>query len=463
MGSASCNEPYMGDSVRKPVLLVLTQVYVPDPAALGQYLHDAVREIAVRGVAVRVCASARKYGDATTRYPKQEKRDGVDVRRFDMPGLGDPRLAVRIPAQLLLLARFFFVALFMRNLCGILVSTSPPFASSLAVAISYFRRVPIIYWVMDINPDQAVLLGAFRERSIFVRIFDGLNRRIIRRAARIVVLDPFMETRMLDKIRPQQREEIRRKTVRIPLWPLQPTVLRTENRCGVSPFRSRHGWDGKCVVMYSGNHAWTHPLGTVLEAARRLVDIRDDIRFVFIGDGRRKAEVEAACREMRESGKTSSIVSLPYQPFETLTEVLGAADVHLISIGNGSVGIVHPCKIYDTLALERPHLILGPARNHLSFLLGEPDWNAIGRQVEHGDIAGMVRAISELAGMSPAARAELGYRGRELLQEVVDANARERFVETVLTCMAPGRDNLITGTTTNDLPGDQSSPRPARS
>ena len=50
----------------------------------------------------------------------------------------------------------------MRHVDGILVSTSPPMCSFAALLIAAVRRVPIVYWVMDINPDQAVALGRFR-------------------------------------------------------------------------------------------------------------------------------------------------------------------------------------------------------------------------------------------------------------------------------------------------------------
>ncbi len=69
-------------------LLLLSQVYPPDPAAVGQHLHDAAREMARRGWTVRVLTSARGYADPSARYPARERLDGVDVRRLGWGSFG---------------------------------------------------------------------------------------------------------------------------------------------------------------------------------------------------------------------------------------------------------------------------------------------------------------------------------------------------------------------------------------
>ena len=46
-------------------LLILSQVYVPDPASVGQHLHDFAAEMARRGHDVVVYCSSRGYDDPT--------------------------------------------------------------------------------------------------------------------------------------------------------------------------------------------------------------------------------------------------------------------------------------------------------------------------------------------------------------------------------------------------------------
>ena len=377
----------------------MSQVYVPDPASVGQHLHDAAVEMVERGCRVRVLTSARGYDAPRVRYPARETIDGVEVRRLPLASLGKRSLLVRLIAQLSFLVQVVCRGLLMRGLDGILVSTSPPMCGAAAWLIGSLRRVPIVYWVMDINPDQAVALGAVRAQSPFVRLFHALNRKILRRADAVVTLDRFMAERLLAK------HDVSHKLSLFPPWPHEDHLAPVPH--AANPFRAAQGWSEKFVVMYSGNHSPANPISTTLEAARRLQH-REDIVFAFVGGGRGKGEV----REAIEHG-LDNIVDLPYQPIEDLSYSLTAADVHLVTLGETSVGLVHPCKVYGAMAVARPILYLGPAPSHLADLLDKHD---VGCRVSHGDVAGMVEAITRLADTPPQQRAAKGRRARDVVQ-----------------------------------------------
>jgi glycosyltransferase involved in cell wall biosynthesis len=178
-----------------------------------------------------------------------------------------------------------------------------------------------------------------------------------------------------------------------------------------NPFRARHGLAGKFVVMYSGNHSPSNPLDTLLEAARTFRD-DPDLRFLFVGGGIGKRRVEEF---IGEHGLTNAL-SLPYQPLAELQHSLSAADVHVVSLGKGMVGIIHPCKVYGAMAVGRPVLYFGPSPSHVADLLTE---HRFGRQVRHGDVAGAVEAIRELRGTSPTGRDEMGCQGAEALRRLL--------------------------------------------
>ncbi|MBA3521595.1 MAG: glycosyltransferase family 4 protein, partial [Gemmatimonadales bacterium] len=255
---------------------------------------------------------------------------------------------------------------------------------------------PIKYWVMDLNPDQLVALGIVTESSMVARIFDRLNRMILRRAADVVVLDRFMAERVNRKL------DVSAKLTVIPPWPHEDHLEQVEHRS--NPFRERHGLEDKLVLMYSGNHGPSNPIATLLEAAGRLHDLPDVI-FLFVGGGVGKREVEAA------TGPT--IRSLPYQPLQELKYSLSAADVHLVTVGDGVVGIVHPSKVYGALAVGRPVLLLGPQRSHVAELIEQYQ---VGWRVAHGDVDGAERVLREIARTDPGELAAMGARARELVR-----------------------------------------------
>src|SRR5688500_16418726 len=121
---------------RAPVILVFSQVYVPDPASVGQHVADVAAELARRGHRVRVYTADRGYNDPAVRYAARETIDGVDVRRLPFTSLGKARLWKRGLAAVAFAMQCAFVALFTRGLGGILFTTSPPLAGAAAALAS---------------------------------------------------------------------------------------------------------------------------------------------------------------------------------------------------------------------------------------------------------------------------------------------------------------------------------------
>jgi colanic acid biosynthesis glycosyl transferase WcaI len=379
---------------------MISQVYVPDSTSVGQHFADVAEEMARRGWAVRVFAASRGYSDPSLRFSPRETRNGVDVRRLPLSSFGKRSIPVRLLAQVLFMIQVVARGLLTPGLDAVFVSTSPPFAGFGGAIIGMVRRVPFLWWVMDLNPDQMVVAGKLRPTSLFVRVFDWMNRVTLRRAAKVVALDPFMAERLNRKV------DVSAKTDVMPPWPHnelsgddEESMLAGLARAGRT-FREKHGFGDRFVVMYSGNHAIQHPLDTVLDAAARLED-DSTFLFVFIGGGAGKADVER-----RLAAGATNIVSLPYQPLETLEESLGAADMHVVSMGPEVVGIVHPCKIYGAMAVGRPILFFGPQESHAGAIV-EP--RGIGWRVQHGDVEGTIAAIREAAARPKDDRLAMGY------------------------------------------------------
>lgn len=377
-------------------LLVLSQVYRPDPASVGQHMADAAAAMVKRGWRVVVITANRGYDDPRVRYPARETLDGVDIRRLPFASFGKRSLVIRLLGGLSFVGQAIVRSLLLRRIHAILVSTSPPMASVAALAVGWLHGAPIKYWVMDLNPDQAIALGMARAGSVPVRLFEWLNARILSRAADVIVLDRFMADRVARKL------DVRHKLAIVPPWPHEDhlgPVAHADN-----PFRREEGLNGKFVVMYSGNHGPSNPISTVLRAAVRL---RDDPRilFLFVGGGVGKREVEAV--------ESPNIRSLPYQPLARLRYSLSAADVHLVTLGDAVVGIVHPCKVYGAMAVARPVVLVGPDESHIGDILRE---GQVGWQIAHGDVDGAVRLFRALADGGAAPLQARGARARDLLR-----------------------------------------------
>ena len=93
----------------------------------------------------------------------------------------------------------------------------------------------------------------------------------------------------------------------MPPWPHENYVESVDQ--ATNPFRARHGLVGKFVIMYSGNHSPSNPLSTLLGAAIQLRDDAD-LRFLFVGGGLGKKEVEAVIGEHKLRNALSPHIGL---------------------------------------------------------------------------------------------------------------------------------------------------------
>lgn len=372
--------------------LFLSQTYVPDPAAVGQHMADAAEELARRGHRVVVYTADRGYDDPTVTYPRREHFNGVDIRRIPFSSFGKSSIAIRLAGGVLFVMQAVARSVSLRGVDAVVVSTSPPVATLGAVVMGAIHRASLKYWVMDVNPDQIVALGMATPESLPVRMFDWMNRVVLRRASDVIVLDRLMAERINRKV------DVTAKITTLPPWPAEdPQALIAH---GDNPFRRAHKLANRTVIMYSGNHGPSNPVTTILAAARRMTN-EQRLVFVFVGGGVGKREIDEAA--------LPNVVSLPYQPQNELIHSLSAADVHVVTVGDAMPGIVHPSKVYGAMAVGRPILLVGPDENHVADILASAD---VGWHVRHGDVDGAVRVLKDIVALDPSRLREMGNQAR---------------------------------------------------
>ena len=292
-------------------------------------------------------------------------------------------------------------------------------ASVAASIIRLFRRTAVKFWVMDLNPDQLIEMGKITEKSLPARVFNFLNCWILNIADDVIPLDRFMADRL------NKKKDVQEKMSVLPPWPLSDHLEPVEHQ--ENPFREEHGLADKFVVMYSGNHGQTTPVKTVLDVAVKMQD-REDLVFMFIGGGAGKRDVEATIAEHQPK----NIIDLPYQPLERVRYSLSAADVHVVTMGDNVVGVIHPCKVYGAMALGRPILLVGPEQCHVSDIMEN---HSIGWHVQHGDVEALVAAVDEMRQLPSAKLDEMGQQAMQIIQTQFQ---RQQMVDQFLEIMFHG-------------------------
>lgn len=391
-------------------VLLLNQSFYPDVVSVAQHAADLAADLAAAGHSVTIVASARGYENPSARFPDRETWRGCSIRRVRGTAFGKARKWGRLVDSITLLLAFFWELICLPRFDVTIAMTHPPLVAVVAAVVTRVRRGRLISWIMDLNPDEAIAAGWVPAGSAVARVLSAALRFSLRASDRIVVLDRFMRDRIAAKGIAPEKIEI------IPPWSHDAHVC--YDPAGRAVFRAAHGLAGKFVVMYAGNLSIVHPAATLLEAAALLRD-RRDIVFCFIGGGVGRREVE--------SRGLSNVVILPYQPLETLSAALSAADLHAIVMGDAMPGIVHPCKIYNVLAVGAPFLYIGPRSSHIGEIAAGLRTPGAAYRAGHGD------PFAAAAGIAAAAS-----RGRHHLPELLEA-ARP-FSHAVL---APRFTNLV--------------------
>jgi colanic acid biosynthesis glycosyl transferase WcaI len=361
-------------------ILILNQAFYPDVVSTAQHATDLALALVKAGHEVTVVCGRRGYDDASLVFAAHESWNSIEIFRIKSTALGKGakwRRAVDFAT--------FMVGCTLRMLrlsrVDVIVSlTSPPLIHFLAALAVPLKARRLVLWTMDLNPDEAIAAGWLNENSLLARLLSRMSLYGLQRADRIVALDRFMKERI------QVKQVEGTKISVIPPWSHDDYV--GAGYSGRDEFRAAHGLEKRFVVMYSGNHSPCHPLDTLVAAAERLAESRD-IVFCFVGGGSEFRKI----RDRARLKNLDNVRCIPYQPIEKLSASLSAADLHVVVLGTPFVGIVHPCKIYNILAVRKRFLYIGPENSHVTDIMNSDQSLRTGSRCEHGDVDGVVASI----------------------------------------------------------------------
>ena len=385
-------------------ILLLNQCFYPDVVSTAQHLTDLATALAARGHEVTVIASDRGYDDPAVRFKRRECWNDIDIIRIPSLSLGKTsawRRAFNFASFLLVCA---LRLLTLRRFDVVVALTSPPLISVLGALFVKLKGGKFCFWVMDLNPDEAIAAGWLNEKSLMSRILQRMLNYSLNAAARTVVLDRFMKERVVAKGLDPARIAI------VPPWSHDDQVQYSPT--GRDEFRREHGLSDKFVVMYSGNHSPCHPLDTLLDAARALKE-RSEIVFCFVGGGSEQVKV----RELATKHGLTNVKCLPYQPLNELAASLSAADLHVVVMGDRFVGIVHPCKVYNIMSVGAPTLYIGPTPSHVTDIASHHQYHFF--IATHGDAGSVVQAILEATQLRER-QPVISFAKHALLPQLID-------------------------------------------
>ena len=408
-------------------VLILHMRFYPDLTGTGPVVTELATDLVAMGDEVTVVTSMPHYGrkDIASEYRgrllHRKKHLGANVWRTFVYVPPNPSGFHRGINYL----SYTFMSVIASLLSGrhdTILCVNPPITVGLSgFLVKLARGTPMIFNVQDIWPDCLMIIGQIRN-PLLIHIFQYIEKFIYRVSARVSVLSEGMKQNL---IRKGVRED---KIVVIPNW-ADVDHIRPVNK--ENNFRSVHNLNGRFVVMFAGNLGYIAVLDTVLDAAKLLSDDLNTI-FLIVGEG----NVKSALVKRAETMGLSNVRFLPTQPKDVLPEMLGAADVSLVTLNRHLGQLNVPSKTYSIMASARPVLAAVPDDSEIANLVREGNCGVL---VPPEDPESLAQAIQNLA-RQPEFLERLGANGRnyvmahfgrrklirhylQLLHEVADSKA----------------------------------------
>lgn len=333
-------------------LWVVSELYFPEQTSTGYFLTEIAEGLATE-FDVNVVCGQPTYSSAGILAPRREMRNGVSIHRMRGTRFPKDRLFLRlINLVTLSLATFWFLLLHIRAGDRVLTVTNPPSVPPLLALVLRLRRAPSVLLVHDVYPEALIAVGIVRQDSFFARLMNRIMTATFAAYRHVVVLGEDMAELIAER-----RGVARDRMSIISNWGDVASIAAID--ISSSELAQKLNARDKAIIQYSGNIGRTHDIELVLDTARDLKD-RDDILFLFAGEGGKMPVVEATAKEVR------NIAVLPRQPSEKLAELLSCATATIIALPSGMTGISVPSRMYNIMAAGRPIISVGAKESTLS-------------------------------------------------------------------------------------------------
>lgn len=390
-------------------ILIYTANYSPEPTGIGKYSGEMAAWLARAGHEVRVLAAPPYYPhwqlapEYRGKVYSRERREGVDVWRAP---LWVPRRlsgTTRIAHLLSFALSSFPVALWQAFWRPDVVVTVAPHIFCAPAGWLTARLCGAEAWlhVQDFEIDVGFRLSIVNAGPVR-RLVMATEHWLMRRFDRV----SSISQRML--ARAEAKGVAREKLVYFPNW-VDVDAIRPLR--GPSRYRQQLGLPDEAVVaLYCGTVGAKHGLHIIPEVARKLAHLKQLI-FVICGDGVIKPQLLEICQGMR------NVLFLPLQPIEQLGELLGLADMHLLTQSPGAQDLVMPSKLAGMLASGRPVVATSNEGTEIAAVVAE-----CGVVTPPGDAEALAAAIEALAAQ-PERRASMGAMARRYALDHLSTDA----------------------------------------
>lgn len=396
-------------------VLYFHQHFSTPRGATGIRSYEMARRLVMRGHKVTIVCGSYGGGETGLSLPfvrgcRKGVVDGIEVIEFNLAYSNNDGILKR--SMIFIKFALRSIRLAMTERYDVLFATTTPLTAGIpGIFARWFRHKPFVFEVRDLWPELPRAMGAIRNPLVLAAM-SILEWGSYRSAHRLIGLSPGI----VDGI--------------AACGVLRKNIALIPNGCDLDIFnvpvecwRPKEVGGNDLMAVFAGTHGIANGLDSVLDAAAELKRRgRDDIKLVFIGQGKLKPALQV--RASRE-GLDNVIFHEPVNK-ERLAGVMAATDIGMQILANIPAFYygTSPNKFFDYIAAGLPVL-----NNYPGWLAGMIQDNSCGFAVEPENPTAFANAL-EFAASNRLALKEMGKNSRFLAEHEFDRNLLgEQFVD----------------------------------
>ena len=329
-------------------ILLIHQAFAAINEPGGTRHHEIARYLVKQGYQVTIITSPVSYltgenSQVKNRWVTRENSEpGITIlRAYTYPAL-HRSFFHRILSFFSFMFSSFFIGLGVKNVTLVWGTSPPIFQGWTAWLLARLKGVPFVFEVRDLWPAFAIAVGVLKNKTL-IRMSEWLERFLYRHADDMVVNSPGFITHISQ--RGAKHITLVENGVDVCMFDLAETG---------AEFRKAHHLEHKFIALYAGAHGISNNLGVILESAA-LTRENPEIAYVFVGDGKEKANLMAEVK----SKQLVNVLFVPSVPKTEMNAVLAAADACIAILKPIEMyKTTYPNKVFDYMAAAKPVLLL---------------------------------------------------------------------------------------------------------
>jgi glycosyltransferase involved in cell wall biosynthesis len=403
-------------------LCIFTNHFFPEDFKV----NDIAFELAKRGNEITVITAIPDYpqGKFYNGYSlfkrKREKVNGVLVYRLPIIPRGKGRrieIIINYVSYFLSTLFFTFFSLYEKEYDVVFVHLTSPFFIGLpAVFLKRKQYIPLVFWVLDLWPESLSAAGGITNK-FFLDTQKKMVQYVYNNCDRILISSQGYKKSICEKGNytdklvyfPNWAEDVSKNSAIVDLDMIFPFSKFTND---------------DFILLFAGNMGEAQNLDSVMEAAKLTLE-NSKIKWVFIGDGRRRKQL---IKKIKSYNLSDSVFFPGRYPLDSMPIFIQRADVLLVSLKDERIfNLTVPAKLQFYMSQSKP--VLAMLNGDGAELINEAQ---CGIAVPSNDTLALQTAVERLFSMAKDELKDMGNNGKKYYEEHFQKKDRIDQLEAII-------------------------------